>query len=247
MCTEFSRQRFLVPPAANCHCLESHPPCVLNSEMSEPADAVYRYHVAAPGARISQRVVHGDACTHERSRFLRWQFVRNRCHCRRWRNHILGISAVKIDARNLAIDAHSEIAAPALFADEIMSAMPADADALAFFPFRNPVADCIDAPGDLMTGHTRILKSGPQTFFDEHIAVANAACLHFHANLPSARLRDVAFHQFPISARLANLCCLHFRAHKMLLSLIRAVSFSNLHPNRFSSPQNLTVKPAAIK
>src|SRR5256886_7288523 len=142
---------------------------------------------------------------------------------RRWRNHILGISAVKIDARNLAIDAHSEIAAPALFADKIMSAVPADADALAFFPFCNPVADCIDAPGDLMTGHTRILKSGPQTFFNENVAVTNAARFYFHANLPSTRLRDVAFHQFPISTGLANLCCFHFLIHKMPLLLIRAV------------------------
>src|SRR2546430_15653535 len=223
MCTQFSRQRFLLPPAANCHCLESHPPCVLNSEMSQSSNAMYRYHVAAPRARISQRVVHGDACTHERSCSRRWQFVRNRCHCRRWRNHILGISAVKIDARNLAIDAHSEIAAPAQFADEIMSAMPAYAHALAFFPFCNPVADCIDAPGDLMTGHTRILKSGPQTFFNENVAVANAARFYFHANLPSTRLRDVAFHQFPISTGLANLCCFHFLIHKMPLLLIRAV------------------------
>ena len=236
MCTEFSRQRFLLPPAANCHCLESHPPCVLNSEMSQSSNAMYRYHVAAPRARISQRVVHGDACTHERSCFRRWQFVRNRCHCRRWRNHILGISAVKIDARNLAIDAHSEIAAPALFADEIMSAMPAYAHALAFFPFCNPVADCIDAPGDLMTGHTRILKSGPQTFFNENVAVTNAARFYFHADLSGVWLWNVAFDEFKVSTRFTDLRCLHFRAHKMLLSLNRAVSFSNFHSNRFSSP-----------
>src|SRR5947208_15805106 len=140
MCAQFSRQRFLVPPAANCHCLESHPPCVLNAEMSEPADAMHCHDVAAPRARIAQRVVHGDACTHERSRFLRWQFVRNRCHCRRWRNHILGISAVEIDARNLAIDAHSQIASPALFTDEIKSAMPAYSTPLAFFLFCTHVA-----------------------------------------------------------------------------------------------------------
>src|SRR2546430_8936965 len=58
----------------------------------------------------------------------------------------------------------------------------ADADALAFFPFCNLVADCIDAPRDLMTGHTSILKSGPQTFFNEHVAVTNHAPFYFHAD-----------------------------------------------------------------
>jgi hypothetical protein len=47
---------------------------------------------------------------------------------------VLGISAIEIEARDFAIDAHREIAAPAMFAHETMSAMPAYADALAFFP-----------------------------------------------------------------------------------------------------------------
>ena len=64
-----------------------------------------------------------------------------------------------------------------------MSAMPAHADALAFFPWRDVVADRIDAPGDFVTRHTRILNSGPETFFDQHVAMANAARLHFHAHL----------------------------------------------------------------
>jgi hypothetical protein len=55
-----------------------------------------------------------------------------------------------------------------------MSSMPAHADALTFLPFLHVVADCIDASPDFMTRHTRILKPGPKTLFDEHIAVANA-------------------------------------------------------------------------
>src|SRR5712691_8785157 len=91
-----------------------------------------------------------------------------------------------------------------------MPAMPADADALTFFPLRDVAADRIDASRDFMTRHPRILKPGPETLFDEHIAVANAARLHFHANLPSAWLRDFAFHQFPISTGFADLRRLHF-------------------------------------
>src|SRR5207244_2344055 len=70
----------------------------------------------------------------------------------------------------------------------------------------------------------------PQTFFDKHIAVANAACLDFHANPPAARLRDVAFHQFKISTGFANLRRVHLRAHKINLRLSFAPSWlSHFH------------------
>jgi hypothetical protein len=74
-----------------------------------------------------------------------------------------------------------------------------------------------------MTRHTGILKPGPKTLLDDEIAVANAARLHFHADLSRAWLRDVAFHQFPISTGFADLRRLHFRIHKIPLFLIRAV------------------------
>jgi hypothetical protein len=90
-----------------------------------------------------------------------------------------------------------------------MTAMPAYADALTFFPFRDVAAERIDTSRDFMTRHTRILEPGPQTLFDEHIAVANAARLHFHANLPSAGLRDFAFNYFKRSIRASDLCNTH--------------------------------------
>src|SRR5436309_2032748 len=94
-----------------------------------------------------------------------------------------------------------------------MSAMPAHADALTLLPFRDVNADCIDAPGDFMTRHPGVLKPGPGTFLDENIAVANAARLHFDENLPRARLGDIALHQFPVAARLADLRSLHLLIH----------------------------------
>jgi hypothetical protein len=91
--------------------------------------------------------------------------------------------------------------------------MPAYADALTFFPFRDVTADCINASRDFMTRHPGKLKPWPGTFLDENIAVANAARLHFDANLSMVRLGDIALHQFPIAVRLADLCCLHFLIH----------------------------------
>ena len=153
----------------------------------------------------------------QRAVAFRRQFVGNCGQRRRRCDHVLGISAVEIDAGDFAFDAHGEIATLALFAHETMSAMPAYADALTFLPFNDVIADCIDAARDFMTRHTRILKPGPKTLLDDKIAVANAARVHFHANLPSARLRDVAFHQFEVSTGLADLRCFHFHTHKMLL------------------------------
>lgn len=75
-----------------------------------------------------------------------------------------------------------------------MSAVPAHADSLAFPPIRDTGAEHIDASADLVTRYTWIPKSGPETVFYEHIAVANAACFHFHADLRGAWLRDAAFH-----------------------------------------------------
>ena len=111
------------------------------------------------------------------------KFVGNRRQRGRRCNHVFGIAAVEIDTGDFAIHAHREIAAPALFADETMSAMPADANALTFLPGGDVVSDRVDLPGDFMTRHAWILQSGPETFFDKHVAVANAARFHFHANL----------------------------------------------------------------
>ena len=159
---------------------------------------------------MAERVVDSDARAHERPGFFRRQFIGNHGQHRRRCDQVLGISAIEIDAGDFAIDAHGEIAAPALFAHETMSSMPAHADALTFAPSRDVAADRIDAARDLMTRHPGKLKPRPQTLFNEHIAVANATRLHFHANLPGAWLRDFAFHQFPIPARFADLRRLHF-------------------------------------
>jgi hypothetical protein len=68
-------------------------------------------------------------------------------------------------------------------------------------------------PGNFVTRHARILKPGPETFFDQCIAVANAACFDLHAHLAGTWFGNVAFDEFPIATGFAYLCCLHFHAH----------------------------------
>jgi hypothetical protein len=47
-----------------------------------------------------------------------------------------------------------------------MSTVPTNTNALARSPCRHTLAQGINASGNFMTGHPRILKSGPDTFFD---------------------------------------------------------------------------------
>ena len=183
--------------------------------MSQSADAMHRYQVAAARPGIAERVVDRDARAHERSCFLGRQLTCNQGHCFRRCDHVLGISAIEIEASDFAIHAHGEITTPTRFAYETMSAVPAYADALTFFPLRHIAANRIDASGNFMTRHSWILQTGPKSLFDEHVAVANPARLHFHANLAGARLGNLAFHQFPSATRFADLRRFHFLIHEL--------------------------------
>jgi len=142
---------------------------------------------------MSQRIVNGDASAHERSGFFRRHIIGN---CRQRfgrRDYVFGITAVKVDAGDLAGGAHRKIAAPALVAHKIVSAMPANTNALTFVPVRNVISNRIDASGDFMSGDAWILKAGPQSFFDENIAMTNAARFNFHAHLSRSWLRNFSF------------------------------------------------------
>jgi hypothetical protein len=91
-----------------------------------------------------------------------------------------------------------------------MPAVPADADALAFFQVRDAITQGIDAPRDFVAWDAWVLEPRPQTVFDQDIAMANAARVHFHTNLPGARLGNVAFNQLKISTGFTDLCSFHF-------------------------------------
>src|SRR5882724_3478443 len=124
VCAKFSRQRLFVVTSVDCNCFKTHLASVLNSEMPESADAVHGHHVAGARARMPQRIKYGYACAHERTGFLGGQFVGNRGECRGRYNHVLGITAVEVDAGDLSIDAHGEVTAATLFADKTMSTVP---------------------------------------------------------------------------------------------------------------------------
>src|SRR5207244_5274580 len=112
-------------------------------------------------------------------------------------------------------------------------------DALTGCPCGDVVADCIDASRYLMTWHAWILKPWPEAVFDEHVAVANAACLDFHAHLAGSRFGNIALHQFPIATCLAYLCGFHFRAHYWSSRLITLWAYCECYvlPFRTTAPK----------
>src|SRR5579864_4520200 len=139
---------------------------------------------------MSQRIVNGDASAHERSGFFRRHIIWN---CRQRfgrRDYVLGITAIEVDSGDFARGAHREIAAPALVAHKIVSAMPTNTNALTFVPVRNAISKRIDASGDFMSGYAWILKARPKSFFDENIAMTNAARFNFHTHLSRSWLRN---------------------------------------------------------
>ena len=89
--------------------------------------------------------------------------------------------------------------------------MPSQADPIPGLPERDVGAECVDASGNLVAGHARILNAGPVSLFHQRIAVADAAGLNFNAHLPAAGLRNGTLDDFKISTGLADLDGFHGR------------------------------------
>jgi hypothetical protein len=116
-----------------------------------------------------------------------------------------------VDGGNFLELAVEEVSAAAGLALEAVAAMPSHADSLAGLPLRDFGADRVNASGDLMAWHSRILKPWPEPFFHERVAVANAAGFDLDAYLTAIRLGRGALDQIEISTGLADLDGFHCR------------------------------------
>src|SRR5215813_1062583 len=196
MSTQFAGQRFFVSATPDPHGAKTHLPCVLNAQMTQTANALYRYQIASPRACIAERVVHRDAGAKERGRLVRRQVVRKRRHGFSRGHHVLGIAAVKAEPSDFLKLAEDEVAAPAGITHKAVAAMPAHPHTLTRLPVGYTFAHRIHVPSDLMTWHARIVQARPETVFHHHIAVADAASFDFDAHLSASGLRDFAFNEF---------------------------------------------------
>src|SRR5215831_8582943 len=110
---------------------------------------------------MAQGVKDSHACAHERSGFFGRQFVWNQRQRFRRRDHVLGVPTIEIDPGDLAIHTHCEIAAPASITNEVVTAVPANPDTIAFLPVRDALAESVNPAPDFVPRHTRILQSWP--------------------------------------------------------------------------------------
>src|SRR5262249_761758 len=150
---------------------------------------------------------------HEWPGFFRRYLVGNRRKCFRRCNHVFGVASIVVDTCHLAMNAHVEVTAAACLANEIMTAMPAYADALAFFPSCNSLTGSINPASNFVTWYPRILQAWPEPFLHQLIAVADSAGFHFYPHLSGAWFGNIAFNQLKIAAWFANLGHCHFGFH----------------------------------
>jgi hypothetical protein len=92
---------------------------------------------------------------------------------------------------------------------EAVPAVPSYSYALTGLPQRDIGADGIDASGNFMAWHARILNSRPLSFLDERVTVADTAGFHLDAHLPAPGLRHRALDDLEITSWLADLNGFH--------------------------------------
>jgi hypothetical protein len=177
--------------------------------MTQAANALHGDEIAGARSRVTQRVEYRNSGTEQRRSLVGCQIVGNSGNrfCRG--DHVFRVTTIEADGGNLLELAEDEIAPAAWVALKAVSAMPSHSDPLAGLPKRDIAAHGIDAPGNFMSRNARILKSRPESFFDQHVTVANATGFDLDANLPASRLRDGTLNYFEISSGLADLDGLH--------------------------------------
>src|SRR5262245_30954262 len=159
---------------------------------------------------MSQGIKGGNSRAQQWRRFGIAQCVGYRRQCFDGSDHVLLIPSVVAYAGNFGVAAVKEASTPALDAGVVLSAMPADADALSPLPSDDLGAQFIDYPSHLVSRNPRILNSWPEAFFHKHIAMTNAASLHLDAYFSCTRVRNFTLDNFEIAAWLRNLCHFHW-------------------------------------
>src|ERR1700739_113238 len=105
--------------------------------MSEATNPLYGDNVPRAGTGVAQGIKDRDTGAHEWPGFFRRYLGWNRRECFRRCDYVFRVASVIVDSCYLAMNAHVEVTAAARLADEVMTAMPAYADAIALFPGRH--------------------------------------------------------------------------------------------------------------
>jgi len=103
----------------------------------------------------------------------------------------------------------NKVAAAARVAIAAVSAMPADADSLAWCPSNDACPHCVDNSGDLMSRNTRVLDARPGSFLCERITVANATSFNLDTHRSGAGLWNLTLDNFKRPIWASNLHNMH--------------------------------------
>jgi hypothetical protein len=87
--------------------------------------------------------------------------------------------------------------------------VPSHSNPLTGLPQRDVGANRVNAPGDFVARHSRILNPRPVPFFHQHVAVTDATGFYLDSYLAASRLWNRALNDFEISTWLAHLHCFH--------------------------------------
>src|SRR5712664_1740322 len=159
---------------------------------------------------VAQSVEGGNSRAKERAGFHGVETLRHCGERFHGSDHVFLIAAIEADSANFQVAAIGEISAAAREARAVLATVPADADALAFFPAGDAGAYVVDHAGDFVSGGTGILNAGPVSFLYEAVAVTDAASLHANTHMPGARVGNFSLDDFKIRSRFRYLRYFHF-------------------------------------
>src|SRR5215469_2065713 len=188
--------------------------------MAKAADAKHSHKITRFRRRVSQCVERRKPRAQQRRRIGRREAVGNRHESVRLCDHHLGISPIRMNAREFLVTTVHEIAISTEFAITARPSEEANTHALTNRPALDTGAKGIDSPDRFMAWHARPAKR-KEAFHRARIRMANAAGLDTDSNLSRSWLgnRFLNDFQFP---RFCHLYRFILCTHKYSLTLVIA-------------------------
>src|SRR5438552_3289647 len=118
--------------------------------MPETANALHGHQISGNRSCITKSIEGGNPRAHKWCSGGGRQIFGQGGDCFRRHNHVVCVSAVKVDCCDFLVAAKHEISMAAEFACEAVSTMPSYADALSGLPVGNSGSNGVDAAGNFM-------------------------------------------------------------------------------------------------